>query len=94
MKNVLLIIVACILSLSGFQAAAANKNCTPTNISYCKKVNPLLGEAYTTYNVRCSDGTKHVISAWKKKKKWCVGKKQRRCTNSQYKAAKMACQGR
>ena len=76
-----------------FAASASGKECTPTNIQYCKKGSTWTGKKYTTYTVRCSDGTKRTISAWDDRKKWCVGESEEKCSKSQLSAAKRACQG-
>ena len=85
-------VVGCVVAWSspGF----AGKECTPTNIQYCKKGATWSGKKYTTYTVRCSDGTKRTISAWNKRKKWCVGESEKKCSKSQLSAAKRACQGK
>lgn len=80
---------ACLLSMSlawTFPVYAAQ----PTNINYSGK-----GSDYRLYTVRCSDGKKRMITSWRDKKdnKWCVGKgKKNRCSSSQLKAAKKACE--
>ncbi len=88
-------ITLCVLGMMAvpMQSVMANsgKACTPTNIQYCKKGKTWSGKKYTTYTVRCSDGTKRTISAWNKRKTWCVGEKQKSCSRSQLEAAKRAC---
>jgi hypothetical protein len=94
--RILLYVVGCTLAWQSPAWAAGSdsgKSCTPTNIQYCKKGSTWSGKKYTTYTVRCSDGTKRLISAWNKRKKWCVGEKQSKCTKSQLAAAKRACRG-
>jgi len=94
MKKMIAIVVACMSLVIGAQHVfAAGKACTPTNISYCKKSTTILGKKYSTYTVRCSDGTKRTISAWDGRETWCVGEVQKNCTNDQLKAAKKACSG-
>ncbi|MEN9847894.1 MAG: hypothetical protein RL368_634 [Pseudomonadota bacterium] len=62
----------------------------PTDINYSSKGSTALGTEYSTYTVRCSDGAKREITAWDKRKKWCVGTSNH-CTNDQLKTAKDAC---
>lgn len=73
------------------RTANSGKECSPTNIQYCKKGKTFTGKQYRTYTVRCSDGTKRVISAWNNRKQWCVGEGKKNCTTTQLKAAKKAC---
>lgn len=75
-------------------SADSDKHCTPQNIRYCKKEKTWSGDKFTSYTVHCSDGSKRKISAWDKRKKWCVGTSKRRCTTDQLKAAKLACQSK
>ncbi|GEM_PF-1080409 len=80
-----------LIGTESVHAAPPGASCTPTNIAYCKKNKTLLGAQYSTYSVRCSDGTKRVISSWEGRKAWCIGEQQQKCTNDQLGAAKMAC---
>lgn len=99
MKKWLVMVCAagCALALQGPVLAKdskdSGKHCTPTNIQYCKKGSTWAGKKYTTYTVRCSDGTKRIISAWDDRTKWCVGEDQKKCSKSQLAAAKRACRG-
>jgi hypothetical protein len=72
------------LSLSVFAAS-------PKDINYAGKGSSFGGGKYYIYSVRCSDGSKKVISAWDKRQKWCVGKKKKNCSKDQLQAAKEAC---
>lgn len=63
----------------------------PRDITYKGKGSKLMKGRYFEYLVHCSDGKTRSITAWDKRKKWCV-KKSGECTNDQLKAAKMACQ--
>ncbi|MCP4699044.1 MAG: hypothetical protein GY862_19655 [Gammaproteobacteria bacterium] len=97
MKKLLIMVLAafCIASLSIDVSArkrgrSNDKVCTPTNIKYCKAGKNWRGKKFSTYVVRCSDGTKRTITAWNKRKKWCV-RRNRHCTNDQLKTAKKAC---
>lgn len=63
------------------------------DINYASKANALLGGGqYYIYHVRCSDGKKKVISGWDNRKKWCLGKSKKKCSNDQLQTAKQACQ--
>lgn len=88
MKNFLLTVLggfALIFSLPAFSA-------TPTDINYCSKGKTFTGSRYSIYTVRCSNGSKREITAWNKRKKWCVGNASKKnCSNDQLKAAKKAC---
>ena len=86
LKQLQVMCIACaIVALSPVTYAAK-----PTDINYCKKGRTAFGKRYSTYTVRCSDGQKREITAWNKRKKWCVGK-SKNCSNDQLKAAKKAC---
>jgi len=88
----LLIGVMLTASAIGAENLDSGKNCSPTNIEYCPKKggSELLRGKYTTYNVRCSDGTQRTITRWEKDKRWCVGKDES-CSGNQMSAAKQAC---
>ncbi len=75
------------LFLSGTAFAAQ-----PTDIKYASKGEETFGGKYYIYNVRCSDGKSRTISAWDDRKNWCVGNKQKNCSNDQLKTAKRACE--
>jgi len=62
----------------------------PTDINYSSKGTTALGIEYSTYTVKCSDGSKRKITSWDKRKKWCIGT-SRKCTNDQLRTAKQAC---
>lgn len=64
---------------------------TPKDINYASKGSGMLGGEYYIYNVTCSDGKTRKISAWDKRKEWCVGTERSNCSNDQLKAAKQAC---
>ncbi len=96
-KFILAVVAAVFLVAGGGQALAATtldsgKVCSPTNIRYCPKEggNSWLKGRYTTYKVRCSDGTQRTITHWQKNKQWCVNK-TRNCGRGQLQAAKRAC---
>lgn len=86
MKKLFCMIACCAVLLVPGRSYASQ----PTDINYCARGKTALGVRYSTYTVRCSDGKKREITAWNKRKKWCVGKSSK-CTNDQLKAAKLAC---
>ena len=86
MKKILITLACAVLSISMGAFAA-----TPKDINYASKKKAFGGGTYYIYNVRCSDGSKRTISAWDKRKKWCVGKSKKNCSNDQLKTAKKAC---
>lgn len=50
------------------------------------------GVEFANYVVKCSNGENQPLTAWDKRKKWCVGKdSQDNCHKKQIKAAKSAC---
>jgi hypothetical protein len=50
------------------------------------------GVDYGNYRVKCSDNRRPAITAWDKKKKWCLGEaSQENCHKRQIKAAIAAC---
>jgi hypothetical protein len=91
MKKFAIAMLALVSTAIWVGPAVADKACTPTNIQYCKKGSTWSGKKFTTYTVRCSDGTKRTISAWDDRKKWCQGETEKNCSKSQLDAAKKAC---
>jgi hypothetical protein len=79
-------VLGSLLMVWGMQAFANQ----PTDINYSSKGSTALGTEYSTYTVRCSDGSKREITSWDKRKKWCVGTSNN-CTDDQLKTAKEAC---
>ncbi|ALG69295.2 hypothetical protein [Beggiatoa leptomitoformis] len=67
---------------------------SPTDINFAAKKKTTFGTEYVVYNVRCSDGTTRQISSWNNRKEWCVGTSNNDCSNSQLKAAQMACESK
>lgn len=61
------------------------------DIKYSEKGNSMLNGEYRIYKVSCSDGKTKKISAWDKRRQWCVGTSKRNCSNDQLKTAKRAC---
>lgn len=82
-----LYLAACAAICASLTVSAA----TPKDINYAGKGSSFGGGKYYIYSVRCSDGSKRVISAWDNRKKWCVGKKKKNCSKDQLQAAKKAC---
>lgn len=73
--------------LSGSALAAK-----PTSISYSSKGTTTEGVEFANYTVKCSNGKRQPLTAWDKRKKWCVGQEsQELCHKKQMKAAKAAC---
>ncbi len=89
MKNIMLYSFASMLLLSVPVQAAR-----PTDINYLSKKVTTFGTEYREYAVRCSDGTRELITAWGKRAskdaKWCVGT-SKQCSKTQLGAAKLAC---
>lgn len=64
----------------------------PTSITFQGEQISTVGQGYSLYVVRCSNNDVKKISAWDKRKTWCVGESQSDfCTRKQIKAAKIAC---
>lgn len=84
--------ILCLVVYMGIGISVNAFAATPKDINYTSKAKSFGGGTYYIYNVRCSDGSKKVISAWDKRKKWCVGKSKKHCSNDQLKTAKRACQ--
>jgi hypothetical protein len=83
-------IVCAALSSAVILAAGYAWAAEPKDITFKGKGSKLMGGEYMEYTVHCSDGKSRTITAWDKRKKWCVGTSDE-CTNDQLKAAKMAC---
>ncbi|MGK0441197.1 MAG: hypothetical protein ACJA0N_000994 [Pseudohongiellaceae bacterium] len=64
----------------------------PTSITFESTTALDDGTAYSVYVVTCSNNTTLKLSAWDKRKKWCIGEGiQEDCVRKQIKAAKKAC---
>ena len=83
--NLILIVLLCALYSSPNFAA------TPKDIRFLSKNKSLFSGTHYVYQVYCSDGRKGNISAWEKKRKWCKGRKKKRCFRKQMRAAKSVC---
>ncbi|WP_339668603.1 hypothetical protein [Dasania marina] len=75
----------CLLSLTA-QAAK------PTSITFDSDQTTTEGVEYSIYVVTCSNHKNIKLSAWDKRKKWCIGEGlSEDCERKQIKAAKKAC---
>ena len=64
----------------------------PTSIVFVANGETEDGTAYSTYNVKCSNGKKVEVTAWDNRRKWCVGDAASdSCEKKQIQAAKAAC---
>ena len=64
----------------------------PTSITFETDKTLADGTEYSIYVVECSNNTTLKLSAWDKRKKWCIGDgTQDDCERKQIKAAKKAC---
>ena len=64
----------------------------PTSITYESDGTTPDGVQFANYIVKCSNGQKQPLTAWDKRKKWCVGRESlENCHKKQIKAAKKAC---
>ncbi|MBA6413246.1 hypothetical protein H2508_09010 [Parahaliea sp. F7430] len=64
----------------------------PTSIVFKSNSETTDGTPYSQYEVKCSNGKKVPLTAWDKRRKWCVGEASAAdCEKKQIKAAKAAC---
>ncbi len=64
----------------------------PTSIVFDSNNENAEGTAFSTYMVKCSNGKEVPVTAWDKRRKWCVGEASSdNCEKKQIKAAKAAC---
>jgi hypothetical protein len=88
MKNIIkgLTAATCIaLSLPAFAAK-------PTSITFDSEGTTPDGVPYANYIVKCSNGEQLPLTAWDKRKKWCIGHESlENCHKKQIQAAKTAC---
>lgn len=88
MKKQLTIVATALLTVSPFNCFAAK----PTAITYENTGTTPDGKEYLNYIVKCSNGEQQPLTAWDKRKKWCVGADSSdNCYRKQIKAAKKAC---
>lgn len=87
MKLIKVTVFAALAALSAASFAAK-----PTSIVFDSDHETPDGGGYTTYKVKCSDGTEKELTAWSSPKKWCVGDASSEdCERKQIKAAQKAC---
>ncbi len=81
-----------ILLIAIFFALAAQAS-RPTSIKYVEEIALSDDSIYAHYQVTCSDGKVADVSAWDKRRKWCVGKGvgEGACEKKQIKIAKLVC---
>ena len=88
MKKYIYTFAASTLLAFSVGAAAAK----PTSITFESSGKTPDGVEYSNYIVKCSSGQKQPITAWDKRKKWCVGSESmENCSKKQITAAKEAC---
>ena len=88
MKNYLSVVLASTLLTLSIGATAAK----PTSITFESDGSTADGINYSNYIVKCSNGQNQPLTAWNKRKKWCVGSESLdNCHKKQIKAAKKAC---
>lgn len=84
-KSLLLTAAVAVSASSAFAAK-------PVSIKYVEDIVVEGDQIYSHYSVKCSDGSEKDISAWDKRKTWCIGKGAKDdCTKKQIKAAKQVC---
>jgi len=87
MKLIKLTAACALLSLSAGSFAAK-----PTSIVFKSNAETAEGKPYANYMVKCSNGKDMPLTAWDKRRKWCVGEaSEENCERKQIKAAKAAC---
>lgn len=86
MKAFLSTVIVVLLSASLVAVAAS-----PSQINFKARKKSLFHGPYKVYQVRCTDGSKGLISHWEKAKPWCIGTRRGRCFTSQLKAAAAVC---
>ncbi|MFV0276333.1 MAG: hypothetical protein ACK5HY_04000 [Parahaliea sp.] len=65
----------------------------PTSIVFQSNGEAADGTPYAGYTVKCSNGKQMPLTAWDKRRKWCVGDaSSENCEKKQIKAAKAACE--
>ncbi|MEP4486669.1 MAG: hypothetical protein ABJ013_13625 [Halioglobus sp.] len=80
-----------ILSLT-FPAVVTAYAATPLSIQFLENQTSEDGAAYTTYQLKCSDGKKYVLTSRDNKARWCIGEQNSDgCESQQIAAAKTAC---
>ncbi len=87
MKKYLFAIAASTFLIFSLNASAAK----PISITFQSNETTPDGVEYSNYIVKCSNGQKQPITAWNKRKKWCVGESTENCSKKQITTAKQAC---
>ncbi len=88
MKRFYLVALPAMALAFSFGTSAAK----PTSITFESHGTSPEGVEYTVYRVECSNASSVKLSAWDKRKKWCLGEgKAEDCQRKQIKAAKKAC---
>jgi len=83
-----IILLTAVVAMTATSAFAAR----PVSIKYTEDIVVEGDEIYSYYVVKCSNGEKKDISAWDKRKTWCVGKGTKdNCSKKQIKTAKLVC---
>ena len=87
MKLKTLLITTALVAVSTAALAAR-----PTSIKYTEDIVVEGDQIYSHYVVKCSNGDEKDISAWDKRKTWCVGRGLKDdCSKKQIKTAKQVC---
>lgn len=87
MKPVILAVASASLAFSALSHAAK-----PVTISFQESIEGENGVRHDQYMVKCSDGKQRELTAWNKRRKWCIGDaSSENCQKKQIKAAKAAC---
>ncbi|MEP0202842.1 MAG: hypothetical protein ABJ084_14015 [Halioglobus sp.] len=80
-----------ILSLT-LPAAITVYAAKPLSIQFLENKTGEDGAAYTTYQLKCSNGKKYVLTSRDNKARWCIGEQNSDgCETQQIAAAKTAC---
>jgi hypothetical protein len=88
MKKYFHVIIASTFLAFSLGASAAK----PTSITFQSTGSTPDGVEYSNYIVKCSNGQQQPITAWDKRKKWCVGSESlENCSKKQISTAKQAC---
>ncbi|MGK0442377.1 MAG: hypothetical protein ACJA0N_002187 [Pseudohongiellaceae bacterium] len=82
------IVLTAAVAVMATQAFAAR----PVSIKYTEDIVVEGDQIYSHYVVTCSNGDKQDISAWDRRKTWCVGRGLKDdCSKKQIKTAKQVC---
>lgn len=87
MKSIAHLLVAMFIAAAASNALAAR----PTSLKFAGK-GELEGKQFVSYTVKCSNGKVEELTAWERRRKWCVGNTaSESCHRKQMRAAKAAC---